>query len=114
ADGEKIDIRRTQIVHHLQYLVTLLAQSDHDAGLGEDRGVDFLDSLQQPDRMEIARTGADAEIARRHRFQIVVEYVGPRRHHPFERAVLAQEIRRQDLDRRARTALADRADGLRE
>jgi len=64
--------------------------------------------------MEITRTGAHREITRRHRFQIVVEDIGFRRHHDFERAFLAQEIRRQDLDGRGRTARANRANGLRE
>ena len=113
-DGEKIDIRRAQIVHHLQHFVALLAKPDHDAGFGEDRRIDFLDPLQQPDRMEIARARPHVEIARRHGFQIVVEHVGLRRHHDFERAVLAQEIRRQDLDGGGRAARADRANGLSE
>ena len=77
-------------------------------------GIDFLDPLQQPDRMEIARARTHREITRRHGFQIVVEHVGLRRHHHFKRAVLAQEIRRQDLDGRGRAARADGADGLRE
>ena len=111
-DGEEIDVRRAQIVHHLQHFVTLLAESDHDAGFGEDRGIDFLDPLQQPDRMEIARARPHAEITRRHGFQIVVEHVGLRRDHDLERAFLAQEVRRQDLDRGGRAARADRADGL--
>ena len=75
--------------------------------------VDLLHPLQQPDRMEIARARAHREIARRHGFQIVVEHVGFCRDHELQRAVLAQEIRGQDLDRRARAAGADRADGLR-
>ena len=44
----------------------------------------------------------------------MVEHVGLGRHDDFERAFLAQEIRRQDLDGRGRAARADGADGLRE
>ena len=77
-------------------------------------GIDLLDPLQQPDRMEIARARTHAEIARRHGLQIVVEDVGLGRDHDFERAVLAQEIGRQDLDRGGRASRADGADGLRE
>jgi hypothetical protein len=40
----------------------------------------------------------------------VVEHVGPRRHHLFECAVLAQEVGGEDLDRRRRTLRPDRAD----
>ncbi len=73
-----------------------------------------LTRCNKPDGMEIARARAHAQIARRHRFQIVIEHVGFCRRHHFERAVLAQEIRRQDLDGGGRAARADRADGLRE
>ncbi len=112
ADGQEIDIGRAQIVHQLQDFVPLLAEADHDAGLGEHRGIEFLDPLQQADRMEIARARPHGEIVRRHRFEIVVEDVGPRRDDRFERAVLAQEVRRQHLDRRSRAACADSADGV--
>ena len=77
-------------------------------------GIELLDPLQQPDRVEIARARPHREIERRHGFEIVVEDVGPRRDHHFERAVLAQEIRRQDFDRGRRAARADGADDLRE
>ncbi len=94
--------------------MTLLAKADHDAGFGEDGGIDFLPPLQQPHRMEVTRARTHGEIARGPRFQIVIEHIGLRRHHDFKRTVLAQEIRRQDLDGRARAARADGADGLRE
>ena len=47
ADGEEINVGRTQVIHHLQYFVPLFAKADHDAGLGEHRGVDLLDPLQE-------------------------------------------------------------------
>ena len=99
ADGEEIDIGRAQIVHHLQHFVPLLAEADHDAGLGEHRRIEFLHLLQQADRMEIARARPHGQIARRHGFEIVVEHVGLGRDHLFERAVLAQKIGRQHFDR---------------
>ena len=59
ADGEEIDVGRAQVVHHLQDLVPLLAEPDHDPGLGEHRGVDLLHPLQQPDaRRSSARPAA--------------------------------------------------------
>ena len=61
--------------------------------------------------MEIARARPHGQIARRHRFEIVVEDVGLRRDDRLDRAVLAQEIGREHLDRRGRAARADRADG---
>ena len=77
ADGEEIDVGRAQIVHHLQHLVALLAEADHDAGLGEQRRVELLGALQQPQRSEIARARPHGQIFRRHGLEIVVEDVGP-------------------------------------
>ena len=48
------------------------------------------------------------------RFEIVVEHVGLRRDDDFERAGLAQKIRRQHLDGRRRADAPDRFDHLRE
>ena len=73
-------------------------------------GIELLDPLQQPDRGEVARARPHREIFRRHGFEIVVEHVGPRRDHGLDRAVLAQEIGRQHLDRGLRAARADGAD----
>ena len=50
-DGEEIDVGGAQVVHHLQDLVPLLAEPDHDAGLGEHRRVELLDPLQEPQRV---------------------------------------------------------------
>ena len=60
---------------------------DHDAGLGEDRRIELLDPLQQPDRVEIAGAGPHRQIVRRHRLEIVVEHVGlaPRPRSPARR-----------------------------
>src|SRR5207237_3539853 len=112
ADGQEIHIRRAQIVHYLQDFMALLAEAHHDARLGEDGGVDLLDPLQQPDRMEVARAWAHAKIARGHGLEIVVEAIRFRRADTLERAVLAQKIGREKFDRRGRTARADRANGL--
>ena len=83
-------------------------------GLGEHRGIDLLHLLQQPDRGEVARARPHGEIFRRHGLEIVVEHVGPRRHHGLDRAVLAQEVGREHLDRGRRAARADGADHRRE
>ena len=62
-------------------------------------GVEFLHALQQAERMEVARAGANLQIVRRHGFEIVVEDVGFRRDDDLECAILAQEVGREDLDR---------------
>ena len=78
------------------------AQAHHHARLGEQRRVQLLGALEQPQRSEIARARAHGQILRRHGFEIVVEHVRLRRDDRLERPLLAQEIRRQDLDRRLR------------
>ncbi len=77
-------------------------------------GIDLLHPLQQADRGEVARARPHREIFRRHGLEIVVEHVGPRRDHRLDRAVLAQEVGRQHLDRGRRAARADGADHRRE
>ena len=106
----KVDLGGTQIVHELQDLLAPLAEPDHDPGLGEHRRIEFLHALQQPQRMEIARTGTDAEVEPRHRLQIVVEHIRTGGDDDLERAVLAQEIRRQHLDGGRRRTGADGGD----
>ena len=71
--------------------------------------IELLHLLQQADRGEVARARPHGEILRRHGFEIVVEHVGPRRDHDLDRAVLAQEVRRQHLDGGLRGRGADRA-----
>ena len=57
---------------------------------------------------EIARAGPHLGVEPRHRFEIVVEDVGPGRDDDLDRAVLAQEIGDQHLDRGRRRGGADR------
>src|SRR5215210_7525297 len=61
--------------------------------------------------MEVAGAWPHVQITRRHRFKVVVKHIRLRRHDDFKRAILAQEIRCQYLDRRGRAARADRANG---
>ena len=69
-------------------------------------GIELLHPGQQAQRGEVARAGPHRRIEPRHGFEIVVEHVGPRGDHGLDRALLAQEIRRQHLDRRARAPAA--------
>ncbi len=77
-------------------------------------GRELLHPLQQPQRMEVARTGADPEIERGHRLEVVVVDVGRGLDDRLQRAVLAQEVRGQHLDGGLRRQRADGADGGRE
>ena len=110
TDGQKIDVRRPEIVHHLQDFLARLTKTDHDAGLCEDPLIDFLGALQETQRMEVARAGPDLQIEAWNRFEIVIEHVRARRNDLFKRAILAQKIGCQNLDRRHWRRGADSAD----
>src|SRR5438105_10655617 len=61
ADGEKIDPRVAQIIHHLHDLFAGFPQSDHQAGFRERRRVDVLDAIEQPQRRIVTRTWPDTQ-----------------------------------------------------
>ncbi len=111
-DGQEIDLRRAQIVHDLQHFGLVLAETDHDPRFGEQCRIEPLGLIEQAQRMKISRARPYLGVKTRHGFEIVVEDVGPRRDDGFERALLAQEIGGQDLDRGLGSGGADRHDGL--
>ena len=112
TDGQEINLGCTQIIHQLQDFFAFLPQPNHDAGLGENGRVELLDLLQQADRVKVPRAGANLEIFRWHRLKIVIEHIGPRCNDSFECAVLAQEIRRENLNCRFGGATTDRSNRL--
>src|SRR5580658_7495445 len=61
-DGEEIHIGGAQIVHHLQYFVSLLAEPNHDSRFGENAWIELFGALQELDRGEVARAGAHREV----------------------------------------------------
>ena len=76
-------------------------------------GVELLHPLEQAQGVEVAGAGADLGIEAGHGLEVVVEDVGLRRDDGLEGAgAAAQEVGRQDLDRRRRVLAADGADGL--
>ncbi|EAP80683.1 hypothetical protein NAS141_05078 [Sulfitobacter sp. NAS-14.1] len=112
-DGQKIDVRRAHVFHDLHNRLTILAQTDHDAGFGKHRRIKLFDPLQQTQRMEIPRPGADLGVEAGHCFQIVVKHIRARLDHGFQHfGITADEIGGQDLDRGARGPFAHGADGL--
>ncbi|EAT09180.1 hypothetical protein SKA58_09466 [Sphingomonas sp. SKA58] len=113
AHGQKIDVGRTHVVHHLMHLQPLLAQPQHDARLGEDRRIELLDRFQQAQRRVIARARPDGWIEARHGFKIVIVDVGARRNDHFDRPLmLVAEIGRQNFDGRVRRRAAQSFDHL--
>ena len=83
TDRQEVHIRHTQIVHQLQNFITLFTKPYHDAGFGEHGRIDFLDFLQQPDRVEIACAWTNFQIIRWHSLQIVVEDIRLRSNNNF-------------------------------
>src|SRR5215467_15082009 len=77
ADREEVDAGRAQVIHQREHLGFRLAETDHDAGLGEYALVELFRPQQQPQGMLVTRAGADAAVERRHGLEIVIEHVGP-------------------------------------
>ena len=107
ADGEEIDVGAAQIIHELQNLLALFAQSNHDTGLSEHCRIAFLDLLQQPKRMKVPGSRANLEVEPWNSFQVVVEDVWFRGDDGLESGLLAQKIRGEDLNGRGRRFIAD-------
>ena len=74
------------------------------------RRVEILHRRQQRQRAIQARAPAHVAVQPRHRFDVVVEDVGLRRHDRFDRRAPAAKIGRQDFDTGRRLERADRAD----
>ena len=110
ANGEEIDIGGAEVVHHLQNLVALLAQPEHEARFGEQSRIDLLHLLQEADRRVVTRTGPYCQIVRGNRFQVVIEHVGLCRDDCLCRTVLAKKIGREHFDGRFGAPRADRVD----
>src|SRR5690606_33534877 len=113
-DRQKIDIGRPQIIHYLLQILTGFAEPHHQPRLGEERRIELLRPVEQPQAGVISRAGPYFRIELRYRLQSVVENVRPRLDDGFECARFAQEIRRQYLDRGLWRLRPDLPDHLRE
>ena len=110
ADGEKVHIGDPQIVHHLGDFGPRFAKADHQAGFGEDAGIQRLHVVEQTQGLVVAGAWTDGGIEARHGFEVVVEHVRPGLGDDLGRAGFAQEVGRQHLDGRIRGGGADGAD----
>src|SRR5215475_9391996 len=90
ADGEEVNLGGAHVVHHLENLITRLAQTDHETRFREQERIDLLDLGQELQRGEIARTRSNASIETGDRLEVVVVDVGSGRYHRPNRAFLAQ------------------------
>ena len=77
-------------------------------------GASCLRAAQQFERALVDRALAHLAIEPRHRFHIVIQHVGPRRDHRFQRRPVAAKIRNQHFDLAVRHALANRGNRARE
>ena len=111
-NGQEIDARRAQVIHHLPHIVQRFAQPDHQAGFGENLGTGAFGVIQKTQRGVVARAGTDRRIKMRHRFEVVVEDIRRGIEYLLRGSPFAQEIRRQHLDGRLRRLVANGADGL--
>src|SRR6266853_1138456 len=110
-NGQDLDVVRPQVAKDLDHLVDLLAQAEHDPGLGIDGRAHPLGALQELERARIAALRPHLRIETWHRFDVVVEDVGTGAHHGGERGLVAHEIGDQHLDVALWDALADLPDG---
>src|SRR6185312_4455337 len=74
ADGEEVYIGGTKVIHQRGDLITSLAQTEHDARLGEEYGVELLGTHEQRKRMSVVGAGSDAPVESGHGLDIVVEH----------------------------------------
>ena len=114
ADRQEVDAGGPHVVHHLHYFFLRLAKADHEAGFGELVRVTIFHLLQQAQRVEIPRARADRQVKTRHRFEVVIEHIRLRVDHTGFPAILAQEVRRQNLDCGAGRCGADGLDRVHE
>jgi len=60
--------------------------------------------------MKVARSGPNAQVERRNRFEIVIEHIRSSIDHRLDRAVLAQKVWGQDFDCRTGRRLLNASD----
>ena len=111
TEGEEVDVRDAEVVHDLADLGAGLAEADHEAGFGEDGGVEAFDLVEQAEGLEVAGAGSDGGIEAGDCLQVVVEHVGAGGDHDLRRAGLAEEVGGQDFDRRVGRGLAEGDNG---
>ena len=103
AEGEHVDLVRTQVAHDLLDLVDLLAQAEHQAGLGRHFGMQGLEAFEQVEAPRVVGARPRLFVQPRHGFEVVVEHVGRRVLEDHQRRVhAAAEVRDQHFDREFR------------
>src|SRR5207248_9116866 len=114
ADREDVDAVRAHVLEYRQQLLCGLAESDHDAGLGDHVRSQLLDISEQRQAVRVHRFGTNARVEAGHGLGVVVEDVRARLDHGADRLAVALEVGRQHLDGGTGAAPADGANGARE
>ena len=112
ADRQNLAADLAQILERGDELVVLLAETDHQAGLGRDVRRVAARALEQLQRARIAAARARHAVQPRHRFGVVIQHVRPRVEHGLQRPLVALEIGNQHFDPAVGQARACLADGL--
>ena len=103
------DVRVAEVPHRGDQLIALLAETEDDAGLGEQRRRRRTRAPEQLERALVAPAVARDLVEPRDGLRIMVQDVGPGVDHGLERAGRALEIRNQHLDLATRPLPADGA-----
>ena len=113
ADGEHVDIVRTQVTHDLEDFRIGFAQPDHQSRLGRYLRIARLELLQKPQRMRVIPARSRLAVKARHRLEVVVHHVRRRGTKYLQRMLQpAAEIRHQHFDRRVRSLFTHGTDAI--
>ena len=98
AEGQDVDVRLAQVAHRLEQLVALFAQTEDDAGLGQQARRRAARPPEELQRALVAAAVARELVEARHRLGVVVEDVRRGVDHDLEGFWLALEVGDQQLD----------------
>ncbi|MBV6466871.1 MAG: hypothetical protein PGMFKBFP_02198 [Anaerolineales bacterium] len=110
ADGQNVHAPTALVAHHGFDLVHRLAETDHDARLGQRLGVETFRVRERRRGPFVVVLRLDGFEQARHRLHVVVQNFGTRVHHDLQRFHAPFEVGDQHLDGAARQQLADAAD----
>ncbi len=109
ADGEDVDADLDHVLEDFLDLVFLLADAEHDAGLGDEAA--RLGVFEHPEGAVVAGGLADRALEALDRLEVVVENVRAGVEDDVEVFLLAAEVGRQHFDRALGHAVVHGADG---
>src|SRR5579862_4415764 len=112
AEGEDVRALRGDFFHGGEYLVARFAEAEHHAGFCGQAWRHFTCAAQELKRALVDGAFADAAVEARHGFHVVIQHVGARRHHRFQRGPVAAKIWDEHFHPAAGDAFANLRDGV--